>query len=172
MYVIVALLCSHFYITIIWYLNLSLEDIIHKTDSVWNQHTVCSLCNTSSHELVCVCVFVRCVRTSLLLSAQDEDQTQQVLITAVFLCELSWEAEISPHSPDFTMRLRDGCLLLGVLLLLTHTSHQQNTPKKKPNAKKGETGWLLLICVEFYLLCVSSKCWKSCRASLCNAYFL
>lgn len=34
------------------------------------------------------------------------------------------------------MRLRDGCLLLGVLLLLTHTSHQQNTPKKKPNAKK------------------------------------
>ncbi|KAF4100730.1 tetranectin [Onychostoma macrolepis] len=34
------------------------------------------------------------------------------------------------------MRLRDGCLLLGVLLLLTHTSHQQNTPKKKPNTKK------------------------------------
>ncbi|XP_050993180.1 tetranectin [Labeo rohita] len=34
------------------------------------------------------------------------------------------------------MRLRDGCLLLGVLLLLTHASHQQSTPKKKPNAKK------------------------------------
>ncbi|XP_059366185.1 tetranectin-like [Carassius carassius] len=34
------------------------------------------------------------------------------------------------------MRLRDCCLLLGVLLLLTHTSHQQNNPRKKPNAKK------------------------------------
>ncbi|KTF95209.1 hypothetical protein cypCar_00011536 [Cyprinus carpio] len=34
------------------------------------------------------------------------------------------------------MRLRDGCLLLGVVLLLTHTSHQQNTPREKPNAEK------------------------------------
>ncbi|KAK2887579.1 hypothetical protein QQF64_013219 [Cirrhinus molitorella] len=34
------------------------------------------------------------------------------------------------------MRLRDGCLLLGVLLLLTHNSYQQNAPKKKPNTKK------------------------------------
>ncbi|XP_059411184.1 tetranectin [Carassius carassius] len=35
------------------------------------------------------------------------------------------------------MRLRDGCLLLGVLLLLTHTSHQQ-----KPNAKKDSSAAL------------------------------
>ncbi|ROI69364.1 Tetranectin [Anabarilius grahami] len=34
------------------------------------------------------------------------------------------------------MRLRDGCLLFAVLLLLTHTSQQQNTSRKKPSTKK------------------------------------
>lgn len=74
--------------------------------------------------------------------------------TAVFLRELDWEAEICPRSPNFTMRLRDGCLLFAVLLLLTHTSQQQNTPRKKPSAKKGKT-WGLLLSFLFSLIIYS-----------------
>ncbi len=56
---------------------------------------------------------------------------------------VSWEAEISPRSPDFTVRLRR--LSSAGSPAAPHTSRMPPPPPKKNNAKKGEMGWFLLI---------------------------
>lgn len=150
-------------ITKMWNSYFSLEERIHKNDSVWETYKVCVLCTTSSCELevwelmrkLCVCLRGEvCVRTSLLRS----EWRATAVSLQQFFC-VSWTEkqrsvlvlQTSPWDSETSVFCSQSCCS-------SHTPHSSRAlPERNTALKKvrREDFWSFLSSVRSFIHLVS-----------------